>query len=163
MSVLRDIKNMSLRHHCRPPGCPQRSLPFCLSPLRLHLLKALLPHVPSVMLHCCFLECHQFREQWSLRTCESVQSSPAWCRVPPPAPRPQCQHVFLGVRLRGLKVKVTFPVWQLLTLFYFILFLNPMGRGAWQAAVHGVTESDTTEQKHEGIYKLDNWWWWFSC
>ena len=25
-------------------------------------------------------------------------------------------------------------------------FENPMGRGVWQAIVHGVTESDTTEQ-----------------
>ena len=98
-------------HHCRPPGCPQHSLPFFLSPLRPHLLRALLPHVPSLMLHCCFLDCHQFREQWTLRTCESIQSSPTWCRVPPPAPRPQCQCVSLGVRLRGLKAKVTFPVW----------------------------------------------------
>ena len=28
---------------------------------------------------------------------------------------------------------------------------NPMGRGAWWATVHGVTESETTEHKHTGM------------
>ena len=32
---------------------------------------------------------------------------------------------------------------------------NPIGRGAWQATVHGVSESDTTEvTKHARIYNL---------
>ena len=30
--------------------------------------------------------------------------------------------------------------------FQYSCLVNPMGRGAWQVTVHGVTKSDTTEQ-----------------
>ena len=44
-----------------------------------------------------------------------------------------------------------FHMWQSTPVF---LLGKPMARGAWQATVHGVTESDTTEQNTPNILSL---------
>ena len=37
---------------------------------------------------------------------------------------------------------------EMVTLFSILAWRIPMDRGAWQATVHGVTESDTAEHTH---------------
>lgn len=50
--------------------------PFFLSPFTAFSELCCPMFLLSWRLHCSFLDCHQFREQWTLRTCASIQSSP---------------------------------------------------------------------------------------